>query len=505
MTTTTLGVFTEIENVDMLNANDGVAVAASTGPGVNRYYLVHTEDAGNTWSTIAPLPLNSFVGNQPFSVPTLNFVSRNLGYVQAYQDSIYVTNDGGTSWKKLVTAGIWPNFAIAGSTITVTSDVCSEPIPNYGPLKCPSELALYHLDATKPFSSHLVPKMGATNYRAVVVLTALSSRSDVVVEGGGEGTASSILDTNDAGVSWTLLADPCEHITIDQLLNPGQRHWLLNCYLDGGMNQGAHQLWQSNDHGLRWSIVAKSNEEVGNVVGNIVDTSSSLLLSGNKKILFGLVGGAGGGVTFSTNGGSRWSATTVNGFDGAPAIESTFGSTGSVVTVEGGPIYLTSNGITWSKVSPLPVGHDPVSSLCSGENDVVAKVARTGAAGGTSYVTILFKELGPPACWLSGIPRVQPVAGSRDVPVGRVATKIRVAGRGRKTMLGQSGGEASVTVGIETAANYTKSSCQPKNMNRLQIEFNQTSFFVTIGVNEVCTKIRSTNVAGVVAGIVGGP
>jgi len=504
LTTTTLGVFTGIENIDMLGPDDGVAIAASEGPGVDHYYLVKTVDAGSQWTTVGPLPLKSTVGFQPFSAPTLKFVTHDIGYVQNYQGSIYVTTDAGATWSKVSVAGIWPNFSTSASTFTVTSDVCAGSIPAYGPLKCPSEIQQYPLGSAEPRSSFSVPKMGPTNYRAVVTLAALSSRVDVVVEGGGEGSAASLLETSDAGASWRLLTDPCGDITVDQLLDSQSGVWLLNCFLDGGMNQGTHELWESNDDGSRWHIVAKSNEE-NNQVGDIGDMTSSLMYSGNEEFLFGLVGGAGGGVTLSTDGGTQWSSTSVNGFNGAPSTASSFGATGAIVTVEGGPSYRTTNGTTWVKLPPLPTGTDPVSSLCTGRNDIGAKVVKTGAAAGTSYVTIVFTNVGTPACWLQGIPRVQPVAGSRDFWVGRRATRLHVAGRGSTTMLHVSGGQASVTVGIETAANYPRASCQPKNMNRLQIVFSQTTFFVTVGVHQVCTLIRSTNVAGVVAGVVGGP
>jgi photosystem II stability/assembly factor-like uncharacterized protein len=331
------------------------------------------------------------------------------------------------------------------------------------------------------------------------------SNTDVVVEGGGEGSQSSILKTNNAGESWELLADPCEGLSVEQLLSPEDHEWLLYCFQGGGMNQGTSELWQSSDHGAHWTIVSKSDEE-NNVVGNIGDFANDLFFSGNQRIIFGLVGGAAGGVEVSTNGGSKWSPTGVNDFEGAPATESTFGATGAVVTVQGGPTYLTSNGTTWTKVPPLPVGDNPVSSVCTGENDVVATVARVGAAGGTKYITILFTNVGSPACWFRGTPIVQPVAGATGYPVGPAATRMVVAGRGQKTTLRALGGEASITVGIETAANfYPASRCRPKNMNRVLIRFSLISYYVTVGVNQVCTALRSTNNAGVVAGIVGGP
>ena len=147
-----------------------------------------------------------------------------------------------------------------------------------------------------------------------------------------------------------------------------------------------------------------------------------------------------------------------------------------------------------------------MSSECTGENDVIATPGKWGVAAGTSYVTIVLTNKGSPACWLHGIPEVQPVAGGDDGPVGPVATRLHVAGRGGRTMLGVSGGVASITVGIETAANWQPTStCVPKIMNRLRIQFTQTSFYVNIGVQQVCTKDSSVNNAGVVAGEVGGP
>jgi hypothetical protein len=195
----------------------------------------------------------------------------------------------------------------------------------------------------------------------------------------------------------------------------------------------------------------------------------------------------------------------VDGFDGAAATESTFGRLGAVVTVDDGPTFRTANGTTWTKLPALPIGTDPVSSMCTNQNDIAVRDAKTGVAAGTTYVTISFTNVGTPACWLHGIPEVQPIAGSNDYPVGPAATRNRVAGRGGFTMLRIHGGVASITVGIETAADYSPSSCRPEIANRLLIRFDQFSYFVTIGANQVCTEFSSTNNDGVVTGVVGGP
>ena len=127
------------------------------------------------------------------------------------------------------------------------------------------------------------------------MLEELSPKADVVVEGGGEGSRSSILETSDAGATWTLLADPCQGLSVEQLLAPNEHTWLLYCYMGGGMNQGISEVWHSSDHGGSWKIVARSDEGDDDEIGNIGDVANDLLFSGNKQIIFGLVDGGAAG------------------------------------------------------------------------------------------------------------------------------------------------------------------------------------------------------------------
>ena len=79
LTTTTLGLSTQIESVDMLSSTVGFAVAANSTPGVRNWlYLVRTRDAGSHWSVVGALPYPSFTHGWPFSSRFLHFVSNFL-------------------------------------------------------------------------------------------------------------------------------------------------------------------------------------------------------------------------------------------------------------------------------------------------------------------------------------------------------------------------------------------------------------------------------------------
>ena len=133
-------------------------------------------------------------------------------------------------------------------------------------------------------------------------------------------------------------------------------------------------------------------------------------------------------------------------------------------------------------------------------------VGRGSAAAGTAYETLLIKNRSSHSCKLSGTPATQfgNFVGSGGLVVfrgvGPAATKLTYAGRG-KTVVVKPGAVASVTVGIETAANYPRSKCAGANASRVRLVFpGGTTLYNTLRTNEVCTKIASTFTSGVVLG-----
>jgi hypothetical protein len=116
-------------------------------------------------------------------------------------------------------------------------------------------------------------------------------------------------------------------------------------------------------------------------------------------------------------------------------------------------------------------------------------MGRDGAAGGTTYVTLLIthRTKGTSSltgsCSLSGTPTTQfgNFVGSGGPAVfravGPAATKQTIAGRGA-TIVVKPGAVASVTVGIATAGNYPSSKCGEANATRVRLVFQKRNHAV---------------------------
>ena len=133
-------------------------------------------------------------------------------------------------------------------------------------------------------------------------------------------------------------------------------------------------------------------------------------------------------------------------------------------------------------------------------------VGRGNAAAGTAYEALLIKNHSSHACTLSGTPATQfgNFIGSGGLVVfkgvGPAATKLTYADRG-KTIVVKPRATASVTVGIETAANLPSSKCDMASISRVRLVFrNGATLYYTLRTNEVCTKIATTLTSGVVLG-----
>lgn len=143
-------------------------------------------------------------------------------------------------------------------------------------------------------------------------------------------------------------------------------------------------------------------------------------------------------------------------------------------------------------------------------------VGRGSAAAGTGYETLLITShvKGTDAstgwCTLSGTPTTQfgnfVVSGTHHhviefVGAGPAAMKLAWADRG-KTITLKPGAVASVTVGIETAADIMpQSRCDPVYISRVRLAFKSgATLYFTLRRVAVCTKVATTLTSGVVLG-----
>lgn len=507
LTDTTLGPGTQIDTIDMLSDSVGYAVASPSNNGRGWFYLVKTTNIGNSWKVEHVLPLGSFVGMYGANLnPAIHFVSPKIGYTSVQNGPLYVTDDGGESWSKMSTPGIWPTFALSGDVVSVVSDICQGSVPAYGPLKCPSELTQFPLGSATPVRTESIPLLGrAGEWRAAAALASTSSDSIVVSEGGSEGSTLSLLSSTNGGSSWKLLSDPCQGLRVDQLIAAKQRKWLLYCFLDGGMNQGNSVLWASNDQGNTWTQVARANEESESSNG-IRDVANTIYANNRGSSLYGALGGAAGGLETSTDGGVKWTLTSIqtNRYGGSPEYMSMFGATGAIFGIDSGPQYRTLNGNNWIELPSLPAGKFRGRSICTVRQGTRAKLGQsvTGIPATTIDYPVMFTNHGSVACYLNGIPSAQPVVGPERETVGQSAFPEEMAGRGGFVTLKPHGGRASIVIERESAATYSRTYCVPRVMRGIKINFaSPSAFYIRIPRAKVCTGVSTVNVGGVVSGL----
>jgi hypothetical protein len=507
LTDTTLGPGTVVGDVDMYSRSLGYAVAAPIFKGRGWFYLVKTLNLGASWTVQAPLPTPSFKGIYGWgNEPSIDFVTPTIGYLSSFDAPLWVTNDAGATWRKVKMPGVDPSFAIIANTMSVASTVCS-PSQVKQPWTCPSDLTQYRIGRASPYRRLAFPDVGAGKFRNVEMLKALSPRSMVVLQGVRDpGTlASSFLLTTDGGAFWRRLVNPCKELSINQLLTLAPNRWLLSCFGDGGMNQGTSELWDSYNTGKSWKVVAQASE-MGLDEGHLRDVSNTLG-AGSQGFLFATLGGAAGGVEVSTDGGFTWTLSNIEMaiFGGAPEDLSTFGARAAVVSVQSQAQFLTLNGETWRRLAALPAGIYKGLSVCAETEGTKVTLGRSvsGIPAGATDSPIIFTNEAQHACYLNGVPTVQPVGGVRHQGVGRSSSQEVVSSRGGFVILKAHGGKASAALDIQAARPYPRGYCQPKKMNGVRIRFNSPAvFFLATPSWSLCTRINTTSVEGITSGVV---
>jgi len=336
--------------VDMLSPQVGVGIAhlpASSEHG-GRSYLALTADGGSHWQVSGSLP-RLMVPSQTYQV-AMAFISPDEGYVTLLGANRAVfTDDAGRTWSPVKLPGRPTGLDLVGRSLWVTTDLCpARFIPT--PL-CPTDLVTLRAGQLSP-TVLPIPAMGPVLSSPAVrsktfqatLLARIGIAAGIAAEG-QEGLPVSLLQTRDAGRSWTLLQNPCDRLDVIGLVHPTAQHWILYCNLDGGMNQGTNQMWDTTDAGRHWHLTAEGSE-TGAHIGNIgAGMSGDLTLSGNGRIIWLL--GAVGGITESTDGGHHWDSQNIDtgGYDGRIV---TVGATGGWLALPGIGIYRTLNGATWT-------------------------------------------------------------------------------------------------------------------------------------------------------------
>ena len=508
LTNTLLGQSTQVDQVDMLSTTLGYALATRyLGHSRYRYYLVRTTNLAQTWTLRSEIPSDDT--RYPIftdfgtvdSDPMIDFVNRNVGYVIGRNSALFVTDDGGLTWKRVETNSPYSSYGVSGSTMSLVTTKCHTSSAS-SPPKCTNELSGYLLGSVVPEYSRPIPDSNV-RYPSAAALLAVAPGSTAVVNLSTDvrATRSSLIVTHDDGRSWSRIPNPCSGSLIEQMVVASDGQWLLSCFLDEGSYHGTAKIFRSVDDGAKWSTVLDDSAQ-RDIKGNLGGTPAYFFFSGNDRVLYTALQNPAGGLSVSFDGGTKWTPESALGNTGGnPGSLSVFGPTSSIYQVWQGPMYVTRNNRTWRVLPLLPAGPYKGLSSCTSKN-ITLSLRRTKVAG-LRYTYVDFTNNGTTACYLNGAPNTQPL-GAGSVPIGQTVGSELVTANGDFVVLKSHGGVADVPMFVNPASSYKPAStCQAKDAIALRIDFGSPSSFVLSLAHHpilTCSKLPNVNLANVRSG-----
>ncbi|MDP9342898.1 MAG: hypothetical protein M3Q23_12565 [Actinomycetota bacterium] len=246
----------DVLDLSFVDPDHGYALVMARMPTGMALAIERTADGGRTWDVGRALW-------DPGIVEHVVFATRRLGW--AFEPGLWVTHDGGRSWRGEVPGGSVAGLGVAGRSVWALLGRCD------GPLGC--RPGRFRLSNDAGHSWRTVPLPSGIHDDFVVDFQRIGSAgwiltSDYVV---GE-DRSTLLETHDGGATWSETDSPCMRKAKvgDQYVGPfifeehvsaidASRVWLL-CLTEpaAAMNDG--NLFLSVDGGRRWhhSAIAPS-------------------------------------------------------------------------------------------------------------------------------------------------------------------------------------------------------------------------------------------------------
>jgi photosystem II stability/assembly factor-like uncharacterized protein len=385
-----------LATVDMLSPRIGFAIGG-TGQKLSGAYLLATSNGGATWSTRSQLSFE--LPRAAWATPHLDFVSPQVGYADAdvaggptSNQGVFVTTNGGFSWRTLNFAGYTPSFAtwsigndpinesyqISVGVLTLVTMRCTKYELNVNNGNwCPAYLDEFRVGATRPFKVEPIPSRyafpGDPPRLASARLVATTGASSAIVAVGDEEGNFPVLETSNGGSTWSKWANPCYQLRGStgiriqipiQDLRITNSGWYLTCYQGGGMMQGTIYLGKSINHGRSWTLLSQGSEgaTAGNIpfVGNIGDVYTQIWASNDGSTLWSWDADNSGLVNYSKDGGRHWSPISTPRTQPPSSLSvlslDPVGAHGAIAIFPKGVEYSTSNGRTWFRVKSICKG-----------------------------------------------------------------------------------------------------------------------------------------------------
>ena len=129
-------------------------------------------------------------------------------------------------------------------------------------------------------------------------------------------------------------------------------------------------------------------------------------------------------------------------------------------------------------------------------------VARPQGTAGTIYYPIVLANRGG-ACWIWGVPGIQPVVGAKRHPLGPPATNESIGKMPARHYL-RHGAAVSVGYGVAESGNYPAATCRARNASGVLVTLAPfiRPTYLALRIS-VCTRFSSTHTQLLVAGRTG--
>ncbi len=291
--------------------------------------LATSRDGGATWRIAGqPLPVRT---TQVLPTDRVAFDAAGHGDVLV-DGTAYATTDLGAHWALVRTTDRVMSMAREATSIWFVVGHCRFA----GSVYCGTHLETTTVAGTNVDNTRPLPSQGQ------VVRTGPSTA--VLLVGTDEPASAGMAITNDSGASWQTARLPCSGLPDLQLAAASPSHWWLICEMDGGMNQGIVQLYQTTNAGAAWKLLSSAN---GNhaIVGTLGDgINYSLIASADDSRLW--VTGI-WGVRSSADGGRTWLYQTNGMGDASFATVIPSGGTSAGVPIPGTGLWRTTDGLHW--------------------------------------------------------------------------------------------------------------------------------------------------------------
>jgi photosystem II stability/assembly factor-like uncharacterized protein len=394
-----------LETVSFFNPTVGYGLFWQNPGGFCELAVAKTTDGGATFAAPVPVaPCGPFNGG---TMASLAFDDHGDGFL--YSTSLYVTHDGGTSWQPDPQPGSVVSVEALGDSIWMLEADCAQPASETLEQQCPLQVhesanggRSWAPSPTQPPSASMTGRVGRWGSLVRVTTTAayVVAAPPTPTSAPNRTTPGTVplYFTADGGQSWVQDTIPCGADAQQAIASaaPGGTLFALCGWFTQVGGQQRKAVLVSTDEGASWSerttctgLFPQCSLASGYL--GVVDAVSS-------STAFAI--GSRGQLLETTDGGSEWSTSQLNGGGGGPTDLVFFDPSDGVALTTTHLWHTADAGQTWSETTPV-VGTAAVPTLTRGHIDSATLPAPIRAAvsaiGRKTAVAIEAPDVVPPS------------------------------------------------------------------------------------------------------------